>query len=576
MKRQITGSKLTQSTKDNFIFYAAIFILTTFIIIFGFVQINTTRYSEVDWLNKSDWSHFAGAEKTNDGIKILPTGRVINHTDTSTAQPNPPVNIRGSYLKVPDYFRINMKLSGIDNGAIIQFYGQVPIIYDEWRQERPSIRLEAKNNGLIVRIWDGTAANSIDERVFELNLKNEASLGVVHTDGSFVISANGRNLGTIPDHKIFAEGTVWLGADAQLNTQGWMLKSLTAQSLSEEPLNVVDPLSLVSANNNSDTLRNLADKNSRRLPIGAAVSVGPLLTDKQYNEIVLSQFSMMTPENSFKPQTIHPQQNLYLFKDTDTLVEAAQKNNMIVHGHALVMGKANPEWMQKTPESERKQVMIDHITTIVSRYKGSVAQWDVVNEPMSEDAIEYKDGRPGLRKHMWLDAMGEEYIDIAYKAARAADEDAKLYLNEFGLEKDGERWDAFLGLVKRLQARGVPIDGVGFESHVYHSPADDINPDVLKQHIQILGALGIESRISEIDVLGDDPIFQAKQYADVLQACLSEPTCKSYGIWGITDLYGSTTLSDRYPIMLGDSLLWDVNFRPNPALKSLQTILAQP
>lgn len=69
--------------------------------------------------------------------------------------------------------------------------------------------------------------------------------------------------------------------------------------------------------------------------------------------------------------------------------------------------------------------------------------WDVVNEPMSEDTIDYNDVQMGIRKQMWFDVMGEEYIDIAYKAARAADKDAKLYLNDFGLEKDGERWDHF-------------------------------------------------------------------------------------------------------------------------------------
>jgi endo-1,4-beta-xylanase len=177
---------------------------------------------------------------------------------------------------------------------------------------------------------------------------------------------------------------------------------------------------------------------------------------------------------------------------------------------------------------------------------------------------------------MWFDTMGEEYIDIAFKSAKAADPSAKLYINDFGLEKDGKRWDALLSLISRLKARGVPIDGVGFESHVYHAPADTIDPAVLKQHIQTLALLGIESRISEIDVLGDDPVFQAKQYADVLQVCISQPTCTSYGIWGVTDLYGSTTLSDRYPTVRGDSLLWDATYTPKPALKSLQDILRQP
>lgn len=544
--------------------------------IMGFLQITTTPHNEVDWLNSSDWSHFTGAEKTEAGVKIWATERVINHSDTSTAQPNPPVNIGGTYLRVTNDFQIDMKVSGIDNEATVQFYGQVPIIFDEWRQERPSVRLQIKKDGIYVRIWDGTSSSSIDERIFKLDLKNDASFTIDHKQDTLTIQANGRNIGTIPDHKIFANGTIWFGSDAKPGTEGWTLHELTAQSLSKEPVILMDPLSIKNTVDNPKSLKYLSQKNTRKLPIGAAISVGPLLTDKQYNELALSQFSMMTPENSFKPQVIHPQKDTYLFRETDILVEAAQNNNMIIHGHALVMGKANPEWMQDIPDNEIKQEMIKHISTIMSRYKGQIAQWDVVNEPMSEDNIDYNSIQKGIRKQMWFDVLGEEYIDISFKAAHASDPSAKLYLNDFGLEKDGERWDSFLNLVKRLRSRGVPIDGVGFEAHVYHEPADTIDPAVLKQHIQTLADLGIVSRISEIDVLGDDPVFQAKQYSDVLQVCLSEPTCMSYGIWGVTDLYGSTTLSDRYPIRLGDSLIWDTNYIQKPAFKSLQAVLSQP
>lgn len=109
-----------------------------------------------------------------------------------------------------------MQISGIDNEAIIQFYGQVPIIYDDWRQERKSIRLKVKNDGLYIRIWDGTAASSIDERVIVFDLKNEINLSLLRKNDNFIIQSNGRNLGSIPDHKIFADGTVWPDTDTKL------------------------------------------------------------------------------------------------------------------------------------------------------------------------------------------------------------------------------------------------------------------------------------------------------------------------------------------------------------------------
>lgn len=572
-------AKLSKSFKKTFnenrLFYFVGLILALFICTLAIWQIAITKPSKVDWLNQSDWTHFAGAEKTDNGIKISPTGRVINHRDTSTAQPNPPVNVRGSHLRISGDFQIDMELSGVNNEATVQFYGEVPVIYDEWRQERPSIRLIAKNDGLYAAIWDGTSATSMDERFYSIDLKNEASLSLVRSKGNFIIKIDGKILGTMPDHSVFMSGKIWIGADAKLGTDGWTLTSLTAKSLDKKPLELASPPALIGNRDDPNTLHNLSMKNSRKLLIGAAVSIGPLLTDNQYRSVALSQFSMITPENTFKPQVIHPQEDLYLFKDSDTFVEAAEKNQMIVHGHSLVMGKANPEWMQKNPEEKRKQIMVDHISKIVGHYKGRVAQWDVVNEPLSEDDVDYEVGLKGMRKQMWFDALGEEYIDIAFKTAHEADPKAKLYLNDFGIENNGKRWDAFLSLITRLKARGVPIDGVGFEAHVYHTPADTINLAELKQHIQILASLGIESRISEIDVLGDDPSKQAKQYADVLQVCLSEPSCKSYGVWGITDLYGSTALSDRYPIIPGDSLLWDTYYKPKPALESLRAVLKQ-
>lgn len=545
-----------------------------FLLIFGVVYKSTQKNNEVDWLAAHDWSRFVGAENKNGSLHISPTGRDINHKDTSTAQPNPPVNVGGPHLKISGDFRIKMDVSGIDNDVTAQFYGQVPIIYDEWRQERGSIKIEAKKDGVTARIWDGTSSSSIDERIFKIDLKDSAKLLLVHKLNEIHIRVNNRYVGSIPDHNIFAQGTVWFGADAKPGTQGWALNSLTAEGVGKGSAEVVPSPNLASPYYKpTDALQSLSSANPRRLLLGAAVSINPLMTDEQYRNIALGQFGMMTPENSLKPQFVHPQKDLYLFHDVDSLVEVARQNNMVVHGHALVLGKSNPEWMQKTPENERKRIMIDHISEVVGHYRGKIAQWDVVNEPLSEDQIDYLGAQKGLRKQMWFDAMGEEYIDIAFKAAHTADPKAKLYLNDFGLEKDGQRWDTLISLVKRLQARGVPIHGVGFESHVYHKPADNIDPVVLKKHIQILASMGIASRISEIDVLGDDPNLQAKQYSGVLKVCMSEPTCTSYGVWGINDLYGSTTLSDRYPVKLGDSLLWGENYTPKPALESLKTVL---
>ncbi len=555
--------------------YLLALLAIIFLFVLGLFQQRTINRNNIDVLAQSDWTHVPGIEKIDTGLKIQPLGRALNHRDTSTAQPNPPINVRGSSLKVSGDFRVDMSLQDIQNEATVQLYGQIPPIYDEWRNERSSIRLDAKNNELRARVWDGSAANSIDERVFFVDAEEKMNVSLIHRQGTFIFQVNGRSVGSMPDHNVFADGKVWFGTDAKVGTKGWTLLALTARGTAKENVQLEPALSLARNRDNPESLRNLADNHPRKLPIGTAAALYPLLTDKKYNEIILGEFSMLTIENDTKPQFLQPQKGLFVFKDADTIVEAAEKNQMQVHGHALVMGKANPEWMQKSSENERKQIMIDHVSTVVGHYKGKVNQWDVVNEPLSEDDVDYDGLQKGLRRQMWSDALGEEYIDIAFRTARAADPEAKLYLNDFGIERDGQRWDAFLSLVKRLRERDVPIDGVGFESHVYHKPADTIDPAQLKQHIQALASLGVVSRISEIDVLGDEPDFQSQQFSDVLRACLSEPTCTSYGIWGVTDLYGSTTLSDRYPVMLGDSLLWGNDYIPKPSMQRLQETLKE-
>jgi endo-1,4-beta-xylanase len=216
--------------------------------------------------------------------------------------------------------------------------------------------------------------------------------------------------------------------------------------------------------------------------------------------------------------------------------------------------------------------MTSHVKSVVEHFKGKVAEWDVVNEPFSQKHALYENGKTGLEPNIWFEAMGEKYLDLAFATAHTADPSAKLYLNDFGLENDGQRWDALLSLVKRLKQRGVPIDGVGFEAHVY-SDGDYIHADQLKKHMQTLASLGLLARVSEIDVTQDDAKEQTNQYILALDACLRAPNCTSYSTWGISDKYGSTTRSDRYPLVYGTSLLWDKDMKAKPAYTALQARL---
>ncbi|MEU6589617.1 endo-1,4-beta-xylanase [Streptomyces sp. NPDC046881] len=530
--------------------------------------------ASVDLLAGHDWRHFAGAQVTSGSVHITPLDRRIVRQDGSGGQPNPPVNLRGPRLLVTDDFEVSAELAGTgDAPAYLQLYGEVPVVYDEWRQERPSVRLGVVGGALEVALWDGTTAKPAVTRHFGAEVPADATVTVRRTGTALRFQVGDRTVGSLPDPGVFRSGQVWFGADAGKGGPGWDLEGLRARAFGGGTVRVADAPALAQRHDDPGALRSLAAGRDRPLPMGAAVAGGPLFTDDGYRALVAGQFSMLTPENDMKPQFVHPQPDVYDFTEADSLIDFAAANDMQVHAHTLVFGEALPRWMRQVPPAGLEKVMTDHITRVVGHFRGRVAEWDVVNEPLSPDDSDFVDGKPGLRRHIWEKAMGERYIDTAFRAARAADPRAKLFLNEFGLEEDGDRWEALLSLVKRLKQRGVPIDGVGFQSHI-HETGDHVDAAVFAAHVKALADLGLSSRVSEIDVHGDDTDAQAQQYSLVLRACADAPSCSSYGTWGVTDRYGSTAEEDSYPLEPGDELLWDVRLRPKPAVEALRDALA--
>lgn len=514
------------------------------------------------------WLRFMGATTTPDGLRIVPLNRIITHQDGSAGQPNPPINLFGPHLAITDDFTLTATMRDIDGWASLRLYGEAPIIYDQWRHEGESIDITVATTTITVRVWDGTSSNSNDMRTYRVALTDPTTISLKRRNDEIVIGANGLTLGTIPDHGIFESGEVWFGADADEGGEGWILQALNVIPERSGTVEISEAPSLIEAHDDEQALRNLA-RLHHDLAIGTAVSMGPLLIDEDFRKLAVGQFSMWTPENSLKPQFIHPEPETYAFQDVDTLVAIARANEVAIHGHALVYHKSTPDWMLEAPKETRRQIMVEHITTVVGHLKGRVAEWDVVNEPLSGKRVPYQDGGNGLEQTIWYEAMGEEYIDIAFRTAHEADPMAKLYVNDYGLERDGERWDALIGLVKRLKARGVPIHGVGFESHIY-SDGDYIDPETLKRHMDQLATLGLDVRISEMDVTGDEEKTQVEQYVLALDVCVRSPNCTAFSMWGITDKYGSTTRSDRYPLVFGTSLLWDAELKPKSAYKALQ------
>jgi endo-1,4-beta-xylanase len=233
--------------------------------------------------------------------------------------------------------------------------------------------------------------------------------------------------------------------------------------------------------------------------LGVFTGKHELLFDPVATAIIANTFSLIANGNDLKfTDRLRPTPSTYDFSYADTDVSWAQTHNKLFRGHCLIWWNALPKWFQSyVTAANAKQVMTDHITTVLKRYAGRMYSWDVVNEAI------YHDNRPdGLRRKPWLDFMGPEYIDIAFHTAHAADPKARLVLNECYIEHDTPaeigRRGALLALATRLKKAGVPITTLGVQGHIRgNTPLDKPGMTRFLQQIQ---DLGLEIMITEFDV----------------------------------------------------------------------------
>jgi GH35 family endo-1,4-beta-xylanase len=311
----------------------------------------------------------------------------------------------------------------------------------------------------------------------------------------------------------------------------------------------------------------LDDDGPRRPLMGTAVRWPTLSTDTAYGAIAGRRFDVVTPENEMKWEATEPSRGVFAFGAADAIVSFAQQHGETVHGHALAWYSQNPAWL--TGGTFSRQDLIDilnaHIAAIVGHFRGKVSMWDVVNEAIGDDAQ--------LRPTIWSQGIGPDYVDIAFRAARAADPSALLFINDYNIEGPGPKADALYALVSGLVGRGVPIDGVGFQAHV---TAGGISTAGLDSQFARYAALGLQVAVTELDVRLPLPAdstalaAQAATYTAAIDACVSAPNCQSFTTWGFTDEYS------WIPSFLpgwGAALPWDANLQTKPAYNALAPYL---
>lgn len=220
-----------------------------------------------------------------------------------------------------------------------------------------------------------------------------------------------------------------------------------------------------------------------------------IIVDPEGLELAKTHFSSFTPENVMKWEEIHPEPGVYDFEAADRFVDIAEENNQFIVAHTLVWHNQTPDWVFEDEDGnelgreELLERMRDHIHTIVGRYSGRIDAWDVVNEALNDDG--------SLRKSRWYENIGEDYLQKAFEFAHEADPDAELYYNDYSMENPEKRAGA-VRLIEQFQEDGVPVTGVGSQSHFSLNSFPDL--EQVEKTITDFVPLGIDVMITELDI----------------------------------------------------------------------------
>ncbi len=311
------------------------------------------------------------------------------------------------------------------------------------------------------------------------------------------------------------------------------------------------------------------------------------LQDPRVAAFIASNFNTLTAGAELKWDALRPTPDSYNFTRADWMLAFAEQHKMHFRGHNLCWNHWLPGWVQSTvTKANAERVLTDHIKTVAGRYKGRVDSWDVVNEPLST----WYSAKTGQPPRPWLDLIGPEYLDVAFHAAAAADPGALRVLNFDRLEQsvtggDDERRRA-LGTIEGMVRRRVPIQAVGFESHLMTwDGVENLSQDRL-----ILGIrdLGLKILMTELDVndsrtvggMAECDRAVAATYEDYLLKMVPRMGCEQVVFWTPWDgddwldsLHGANY--DRADGMQHRAGLVDAAVQPKPAYFAVARALKQ-
>ncbi len=311
--------------------------------------------------------------------------------------------------------------------------------------------------------------------------------------------------------------------------------------------------------------------------VGVAVSPQALRTEEA--TLIVQQFNSMTPENAMKMGPIHPKENEYNWAGGDSIAAFARRNNLKLRGHTLCWHNQTPRWffVDSAGKTVTKEVLLqrlkNHITAVVTRYKDVIYAWDVVNEVISDKPDEY------FRPSLFYQICGEEFVARAFQWAHEADPDALLFYNDYN-EISASKREKIIRMVKDLQAKGIPIHGVGLQAHW---AVNEPTYEQLDKTLLDFSALELPLQITELDISvypkehnardrkpeDYDTTFSAekeKKQVEVYKMCFElfrkyKKYISSVTFWNISDRH---SWLDNFPVRGRKDypLLFDRNLQP--------------
>ena len=317
---------------------------------------------------------------------------------------------------------------------------------------------------------------------------------------------------------------------------------------------------------------------------GSAVS-DPQLHRPDLTTLLLDQCSILVPENAMKWRLTHPDPDRFDFTQADNFMNFVESNHLLARGHNLSWHEHNPAWLDSVlTQHNAAKILTTHIRTVVSRYKGRIHSWDVVNEGIRPEHHNHND----FTTSVWLTNIGEDYIDLAYRTAGNADPDALLTYNDFDIENDEpaqeKKREAILALLHRMTKKGTPIHALGVQAHL-RTYAGLPTFNGLNKFLKEIEKLNLQVFVTELDVddsslpadIPERDRLVAEYYKTFLDNILRQNSVKAVLTWCLSDrdswLQGFRPRKDGLPQR---PLPFDADLNPKPAFYALRDAFASP